>query len=336
MILCCKMTIGSWIFVSVVLLLVCLACGLVFYLLPFKQYFKLKFAGIKMPLKKLLTLSITKKRLEDLVDSFIFISQSGIMITLEECLEHMEAGGSVVAVARACVYAREAGIDFQLNDALALDLSGKDCMQLVKDCLMPKVLKTDEIVGISRDGIEVKLSLKVTVRCNVKRMKSGSSDETILARISEAVVSTIGCSENHRVVIEHPDVIADTVIKKDLDSGTIYQLLSLDVVSVNVGNNIHAKLQVEKAQNDTKIAIAKADIESKELEIKEQKAKIKNEELKAEVLKSEAEVPKNLAEAIKKSKFSVKDLIDMENIKADTRMRNAITESSLKKKNWDE
>lgn len=328
-----KMSVGGWITLAIVLALIIAAVVSFCLIFPVKTYLKVRLSGARVPLKKLMEIKLSKVRLIDVVNAYLFARQAGVKISIDEVLSHTEAGGNIETVVRALAVAKESGIDMTFAMAKSLDLSGRNCLDAVQCCLVPKQIESGEVVAIAKDGIEVKMRLKATLRGNIRRILGGADEQTVMARIEESTSSAIGSAPTYREVVENPHLITDSVLKQDLDSGSMFELISVDAVSVVVGNNVKARLDAERAEATKRINVAKSEEERQKLICREQEAKVKTEELKGALAKEEAEVPKALVEALKKGKLSTMDYLNIENIKSDTRMRNAITESSAKKNN---
>jgi len=218
----------------------------------------------------------------------------------------------------------------QFERAAAIDLAGRDVLQAVKMSVNPKVIETPTVAAVAKDGIEVRVKARVTVRANIDRLVGGAGEDTIIARVGEGIVTTVGSSENHKQVLENPDLISRTVLDKGLDSGTAFEILSIDIADVDVGRNIGAQLQTDQAEADKRIAQAKAEERRAMAIAKEQEMKAAVQEMRAKVVEAEAEVPKALAEALRQGKMGVMDYYNLQNIKADTDMRDSISKIGSK------
>ena len=238
------------------------------------------------------------------------------------------AKGDVIKVVNALISAHSANIELSIQTAMAIDLAGRDVLNAVKVSVNPKVIETPMISAIAKDGIELRAKARVTVRANIARLIGGAGEETIIARVGEGIVTTIGSAKEHKEVLENPDSISKKVLDKGLDIGTAYEILSIDIADVDVGRNIGAQLQMDQAEADKRVAQAKAE-ERRALAIaEEQEMKAKTQEMRALVISAEAEVPKALAEALKNGKMGVMDYYNMLNLQADTAMRNTISGES--------
>ena len=234
------------------------------------------------------------------------------------------AGGKVLNVVNALISAHSANIDLSSQTAKAIDLAGRDVLNAVKVSVNPKVIETPVIAAIAKDGIELRAKARVTVRANITRLVGGAGEETIIARVGEGIVTTVGSADTHKEVLENPDRISKTVLAKGLDSGTAFEILSIDIADIDVGRNIGAQLQMDQAEADKRIAQAKAEERRAMAVAAEQEMKAKTQEMKAQLIAAEAEVPKAISEALKTGKMGVMDYYNLKNLNADTEMRNAI------------
>ncbi|MFM8301470.1 MAG: flotillin-like protein FloA, partial [Gemmatimonadota bacterium] len=241
----------------------------------------------------------------------------GLSISLNELEAHYLAGGNVVRVVNALISADKANIPLTFQRAAAIDLAGRDVLEAVKMSVIPKVIETPKIAAIAKNGIQLIAVSRVTVRTNIDRLVGGAGEETIIARVGEGMVSTIGSAENHKDVLENPDHISKHILSKGLDAGTAYEILSIDIADVDVGENIGAKLQIDQANADKQIAQAKA-------EERRAMAVALEQEMRARVVEAEAEVPRAMAEAFKQGNLGIMDYYKMKNVQADTAMRSAI------------
>ena len=234
------------------------------------------------------------------------------------------AGGHVSRVVQALIAADKANIELDFNRAAAIDLAGRDVLEAVQMSVNPKVIETPLIAAMAKDGIQLKALSRVTVRANIERLVGGAGEETILARVGEGIVTTIGSANTHKMVLENPDMISKRVLEKGLDAGTAYEILSIDIADVDVGKNIGAELETDRAEADKKIAQAKAEERRAMAYAMEQEMRAKVEEMRAKVVEAEAQVPLAMAEAFKKGNLGVMDYYRMKNIEADTQMRDTI------------
>ena len=270
-----------------------------------------------------------------IVDARITAKKAGIDISIDDMEAHYLAGGNVVPTIQALIAARKAGIELNWDRACAIDLatkgSGKSVVEAVRTSVDPKVIDCPNpasgrttIDGVSKDGIQVKVKARVTVRTNLDRFVGGAKEETIIARVGEGIVSTIGSAESYKVVLESPDTISKVVLKRGLDVGSAFEILSIDIADVDVGENVGAKLQEAQAEANKSIAQAQAEIRRAAAVALEQEMKARVQEMQAEVVRAQAEVPRALAEALRSGRMGVMDYYKMENINADTGMRKTI------------
>ena len=244
-------------------------------------------------------------------------TKAGLKININQLEAHYLAGGNVDKVVDALIASERAGIELTFEKAAAIDLAGRDVLEAVKMSVNPKVIETTNVSAVAKDGIELLVKARVTVRADLERLVGGAGEATILARIGEGIVTTVGSANSHKEVLENPDDISKRVLSKGLDSGTAFEILSIDIADIDVGRNIGAQLQSLQAEADKNIAQAKA-------EERRAMAVAKEQEMRAYVVEAEAEVPKALAYALKEGKLGIMDYYDMENIKADTQMRDKI------------
>ncbi len=243
--------------------------------------------------------------------------KAGLTIPLDDLEAHFLAGGDVVRVVNAMISADKANIPLTFKRAAAIDLAGRDVLEAVQMSVLPKVIETPRIIAVARDGIQLVCLARVTVRTNIDRLVGGSGEETIIARVGEGMVSTIGSADNHKSVLENPDNISKHILAKGLDAGTAFEILSIDIADVDVGENIGAKLQIDQANADKQIAQAKA-------EERRAMAVAKEQEMQAKVVEAEAEVPLAMAEAFRGGQLGIMDYYRMQNLQADTGMRKNI------------
>ena len=268
-----------------------------------------------------------------IVDPMIKATKAGLELSIDKLEAHYLAGGNVDTVIDALIAAQRANIYLEFEQAAAIDLAGRDVLEAVQVSVNPKVIETPIISAVAKDGIEVKVKARVTVRANIERLVGGAGEETIIARVGEGVVTTVGSSVSHKEVLENPDKISKTVLEKGLDSGTAFEILSIDIADVDVGRNIGAQLQTDQAEADKKIAQAKAEERRAMAIAQEQEMKARVVEMKAKVVEAESKVPLAIAQAFSQGNLGVMDYYNMKNIMADTSMRESISQSnpSLKK-----
>ncbi len=298
------------------------------YFVPIGLWITAYFAGVKVAIfRDLVGMRLRKVPPGAIVRPKISADKAGIEVPLDRMEAHYLAGGNVEAVILALISADKANIELTFERAAAIDLAGRDVLEAVKMSVNPKVIDTPLIAAVAKDGIQVKAKTRITVRANIDRLVGGAGEETIIARIGEGVVTTIGSAETHKKVLENPDSISKTVLGKGLDSGTAFEILSVDIADVDVGENIGAKLQTEQADADLKIAQAKAEERRAMAKAREGEMTALVEEMSARVKEAEAEIPQAIAEAFRAGNFGVMDYYRMRNIQSDTDMRSSISES---------
>jgi uncharacterized protein YqfA (UPF0365 family) len=278
-------------------------------------------AGVKVSIFSLIGMRLRKVTPSNIVRPLIKITKANIPVPINQLESHYLSGGRVDNVVNALIAAHRANFDLPFERAAAIDLAGRDVFEAVRMSVTPKVIETPWISGMSGNGIEVKVIARVTVRTNINRLVGGAGEATVIARIGEGIVSTVGTSKTHKEVLENPDKISKVVLEKGLDSGTAFEILSIDIADVDVGRNIGAHLQIEQAEADKKIAQAKAEERRALAVAQEQEMRAKVEEMKAKVVEAEAGVPLALAEALRGGRLGYMDYLNVENKKADTRMR---------------
>jgi len=288
-------------------------------------------AGVKVGLFTLVGMRLRRVLPAKIIRPKIKASKAGLDVTINELESHYLAGGNVDRVIDALIAAGKAEITLTLKRATAIDLAGRNVLEAVKMSVIPKVIETPLIAAIAKNGIEVKAKAKVTVRANIERLIGGAGEETIIARVGEGVVTTIGSAETHKEVLENPDLISQTILGKGLDSGTAFEILSIDIADIDVGKNIGAILQTDQAEADKKIAQAKAEERRAMAFAKEQEMKARVQEMRAKVVEAEAQVPKAMAEALRNGNIGVLDYYNMKNVISDTDMRKSISEMGSEK-----
>jgi uncharacterized protein YqfA (UPF0365 family) len=303
-----------------------------FYFLPFGLWISAQFAGVRVNLFQLAFMRIRKVPPGIIVKALVTATKAGLSIKRDDLEAHYLAGGRVIPVINALISADKANIDLDFKTATAIDLAGRDVFEAVQLSVNPKVINTPPIAAVAKDGIQLIAKARVTVRANIRRLVGGAGEETIIARIGEGVVSSIGSSINHKEVLENPDMISKTVLAKGLDAGTAFEILSIDIADVDVGKNIGAQLQMDQAQADKNIAQAKAEERRAMAIALEQEMKAKAQESRAKVIEAEAEVPKALADAFRNGNLGIMDYYKMQNMQADTAMRDSIAKPGVMNK----
>ncbi len=321
--------LGIGVFIVVLLLIVFT------YFIPVRLWIEAQFAGVHVPISTLVGMRLRNVPPAKIVLPQITATKAGLDLDLEEIEAHYLAKGNVQLVVTALVSASKAGIELPFARAAAIDLAGRNVLEAVKMRVTPKVIDCPDptkgrstIDAVAMDGIQLRAKARVTVRANLERLVGGAGEETIIARVGEGIVSAIGSSENHKRVLENPDVISKSVIRKGLDSGTAFEILSIDIADVDVGDNIGAKLQSDQAEADKRIAQAKAEERRVMAIAEEQEMKARTQEMRAKLVDAEAQVPLAIAEAFSKGNLGVMDYYRMRNILADTDMREAIADES--------
>ena len=297
---------------------------IVLCLVPLRLWFRALMSSAHIPMTKLIGMKMRKVNVTSIVLNYITAKKAGLKISLEELETHSMAGGDIERVVKALVSATSANFDLSIQTAKAIDLAGRDVYQAVRTSVVPKIIETPEICAMAKDGIELKVKAKVTVTSNMHMQISGAGEETIIARVGEGIVTAVGSSANHKLVIESPDIISNTVLSKGLDSGTAYEIVSIDIASIDVGRNIGAELDIAEAEAEKRIAQSKAEERKCMAIAAENEMKAKVQEMRALVVQAEAEVPKALARALDSGKLSAMDYYELQNLKADTAMRSAI------------
>ena len=281
-------------------------------------------SGAKVGLINIIFMRLRKVPAKLIVESKIMAVKAGIQIPTDSLESHFLAGGNVSRVVQALIAADKANIELTFNRAVAIDLAGRDVLEAVRMSVNPKIIETPLVTAMAKDGIQLRAISRVTVRANIDRLVGGAGAETILARVGEGIVTTIGSANSHKEVLENPDMISKTVLKKGLDAGTAYEILSIDIADVDVGKNIGAELETDRAEADKKIAQAKAEEKRAMAFAQEQEMRARVQEMRAKVVEAEAQVPLAMAEAFRNGNLGVMDYYKMQNISADTRMRDQI------------
>ena len=304
------------------------AINLFLNMFPIGLWITAMFSGVKVSIMTLIGMRFRRVRPSRIVDPMIKATKAGLSLSIDKLEAHYLAGGNVNTVIDALIAAQRANIHLEFEQAAAIDLAGRDVLEAVQVSVNPKVIETPIISAVAKDGIEVKVKARVTVRANIERLVGGAGEETIIARVGEGVVTTVGSSVSHKEVLENPDKISKTVLEKGLDSGTAFEILSIDIADVDVGRNIGAQLQTDQAEADKKIAQAKAEERRAMAIAQEQEMKARVVEMKAKVVESESKVPLAIADAFVNGKLGVMDYYNMKNIMADTSMRESISQSN--------
>ncbi len=298
-----------------------IAVSIVLWAIPVRLWIEAISAGVDVGIGSLVGMRLRKVSPPAVVRPLITATKAGIELDINQLEAHYLAGGDVHRVVGALISADKASIELAFNQAAAIDLAGRDVFEAVQVSVNPKVINTPKVAAMAKDGIQLMATARVTVRANINRLVGGAGEETILARVGEGIVSTIGSAESHKAVLENPNAISKTVLAKGLDAGTAFEILSIDIADVDVGKNIGAELQTDQAEADKRVAQARAEERRAMAVAEEQEMKALVYKMKAEVVKAEAEVPLALAEAFRAGHLGVMDYMRDKNIQADTSMR---------------
>ncbi|MFD1628584.1 flotillin-like protein FloA [Pseudopedobacter beijingensis] len=301
-----------------------IAISLFFYILPVNLWFTAQLSSVRINLLNLVLMRLRRVPPSLVVNAMITSTKAGLNITSNEIETHYLAGGHVNNVIKALISADKANISLDFKLATAIDLAGRDVFEAVQLSVNPRVINTPPVAAVAKDGIQLIAKARVTVRANINQLVGGAGEETILARVGEGIVSTIGSSNSHKEVLENPDTISKVVLAKGLDSGTAFEILSIDIADIDIGENIGAKLQTDQAEADLKVANAKAEERRAIAVAFEQEMRAKAQDARARVIEAEAQVPLAMAEAFRNGNLGIMDYYKMQNIQADTEMRGSI------------
>ncbi len=319
-------------FYIIVLVLAIVLLWIILYFIPLNLWFQCILTQVRISLLQLVLMRWRKGPPAIIVNAMINSKKAGLDLSADQLEAHYLAGGHVQRVVNALISADKANIPLDFKAATAIDLAGRDVFEAVQMSVNPKVINTPPVAAVAKDGIQLIAKARVTVRANIKQLVGGAGEETILARVGEGIVSSIGSAESHKKVLENPDSISKVVLNKGLDSGTAFEILSIDIADVDVGKNIGAQLQMDQANADKNIAQARAEERRAMAVALEQENKAKIQEARAKVTEAEAEVPKAMAEAFRNGNLGIMDYYKMKNIEADTNMRESISKPSMPKK----
>lgn len=303
---------------------------LIFYFIPVGLWFNALVSGVNVSLVQLILMRWRKVPPTIIVRNLIAAKKAGLQLNRNELEAHYLAGGHLNLVVQALISADKANMNLDFKTATAIDLAGRNVFEAVQMSVNPKVINTPPVTAVAKDGIQLIATARVTVRTNIKQLVGGAGEETILARVGEGIVTSIGSAITHKQVLENPDSISRVVLEKGLDSGTAYEILSIDIADIDVGKNIGAQLQIDQANADKNIAQAKAEERRAMAVASEQEMKAKAQEARAKVIEAEAEVPLALAAAFRSGNLGVMDYYRMENVKSDTQMRDSISKAGQK------
>ncbi|ASS66006.1 MULTISPECIES: flotillin-like protein FloA [unclassified Paenibacillus] len=308
--------------IAAIVVVVVIALFLSFF--PVMLWISALASGVRISILTLFAMRLRRVTPSRIVNPMIKATKAGLGLSINQLESHYLAGGNVDRVVNALIAAQRANIELEFARAAAIDLAGRDVLLAVQMSVNPKVIETPTVAAVAKDGIEVKVKARVTVRANIERLVGGAGEETIIARVGEGIVTTVGSSNSHKDVLENPDLISRTVLGKGLDAGTAFEILSIDIADVDVGKNIGANLQTEQAEADKRIAQAKAEERRAMAVAQEQEMRAKVVEMRARVVESESQVPLAMADALKSGKIGVMDYMNLKNIEADTQMRGSI------------
>ncbi|HPE58545.1 MAG TPA: flotillin-like protein FloA [Bacteroidales bacterium] len=308
------------------------ALWIIFYFIPVGLWFTALLSSVRISLIQLVLMRWRKVPPQVIVRSMISATKAGLKVNRDELEAHYLAGGNVVPVVNALISADKANMNLEFKVATAIDLAGRNVLEAVQMSVNPKVIDTPPVTAVAKDGIQLIAKARVTVRANIKQLVGGAGEETVLARVGEGVVSSIGSADSHKSVLENPDSISRVVLEKGLDSGTAFEILSIDIADIDIGKNIGAVLQMDQANADKNIAQAKAEERRAMAVALEQEMKAKAQEARAKVIEAEVEVPLAIAEAFRNGNLGIMDYYRYKNIMADTKMRDAIGEPQQQSK----
>jgi uncharacterized protein YqfA (UPF0365 family) len=310
-----------------VLIGIVVVIGLLVFLnfFPFMLWISALASGVRIGIITLVAMRLRRVVPSRIVNPMIKATKAGLGLHVNQLEAHYIAGGNVDRVVNALIAAERAQITLPFERAVAIDLAGRDVLQAVQMSVNPKVIETPLVSAVAKDGIEVKVKARVTVRANIDRLVGGAGEETIMARVGEGIVTTVGSSPSHKDVLENPDMISRTVLSKGLDAGTAFEILSIDIADVDVGKNIGAHLQTEQAEADKLISQARAEERRAMAVAHEQEMKARVEEMRAKVVEAESQVPLAMADALRSGKIGVMDYMNLKNIDADTQMRQSFS-----------
>ncbi len=308
---------------------------ILFSIVPIGLWVQAWASGVRVPLSKLIGMRLRRITPSRIIYPLINATKAGIPVELDKLESHYLAGGNVDRVVNALIAAQKAGINLTFDRAAAIDLAGRDVLEAVQVSVNPKVIQTPMVAAVAKDGIQLLATARITVRANIDRLVGGAGEETIIARVGEGIVTTIGSAQSHKEVLENPDLISKTVLSKGLDAGTAFEILSVDIADVDVGKNIGAQLQIDQAEADKKIAQAKAEERRAMAVAAEQEMRAKVEEMRAKLVEAQAAVPMALADALREGNMGVMDYYTLKNIEADTDMRESLSKAATEEESED-
>ena len=311
----------------VIIVVILIFLWIMFYFIPVGLWFRALVSGVRISLLQLIFMRWRKVPPSLIVSALIEGTKAGLTLHRDDLEAHYLAGGHITQVVHALVSAEKANIELPFNMATAIDLAGRDVLEAVQMSVVPKIIDTPNVTAVAKDGIQLICKARVTVRASIKQLVGGAGEDTVLARVGEGIVSSIGSSASHKKVLENPDSISKTVLEKGLDSGTAFEILSIDIADIDIGKNIGAVLQMDQANADKNIAQAKAEERRAMAVALEQEMKAKAQEARAKVIEAEAQVPLAMADSFRSGNLGIMDYYRMKNIDADTSMRDSIAKS---------
>lgn len=317
---------GSLVPIIIIAVVVIIVLSIFFSFIPVGLWITAYFSGVKIGIFTLIGMRLRRVSPARIVNPLIKATKAGLKLSVDELEAHYLAGGNINTVVDALIAAQRADINIEFERAAAIDLAGRSVLEAVQVSVNPKVIETPKVAAVAKDGIEVMVKARVTVRANIERLVGGAGEETIIARVGEGIVTTVGSAIAHKDVLENPDLISKTVLDKGLDAGTAFEILSIDIADVDVGRNIGAQLQTDQAEADKRVSQAKAEERRAMAVAKEQEMKAEVQAMRAKVVEAEAEVPLALAKALKDGNLGAMDYYNLKNIMADTNMREAISD----------
>ncbi len=319
---------GSFLLWLFIIILIIVFIWLFFYFIPLGLWFSAVFARVYVPIGQLIGMRIRKVPPSIIINALVSATKAGLHLKTDELEAHYLAGGNVRSVVNALISADKANINLDFKAATAIDLAGRNVLEAVQMSVNPKVINTPAVTAVAKDGIQLICKARVTVRANIRQLVGGAGEETVLARVGEGIVSSIGSAASHKEVLENPDSISRVVLEKGLDAGTAFEILSIDIADIDVGKNIGAVLQMDQANADKNIAQARAEERRAMAVALEQEMKAKAQEARAKVIEAEVQIPLAMAEAFRSGNLGIMDYYRMRNIEADTQMRDSISKST--------
>ncbi|WP_279615835.1 flotillin-like protein FloA [Paenibacillus pectinilyticus] len=318
------MTIEPGLYLVLLAAIIIIVLSILLSIVPVMLWISALASGVRISIITLIAMRLRRVIPSRIVNPMIKATKAGIDLSVNQLESHFLAGGNVDRVVNALIAAHRAKIHLEFERAAAIDLAGRDVLLAVQMSVNPRVIETPNVSAVAKNGIEVKVIARVTVRANIDRLVGGAGEETIIARVGEGIVTTVGSSQSHKDVLENPDLISRTVLGKGLDAGTAFEILSIDIADVDVGKNIGAHLQTEQAEADKRIAQAKAEERRAMAVAAEQEMKARVVEMRAKVVESESQVPLAMAEALRNGQLGVMDYMNLKNIESDTQMRSSL------------